>query len=101
VSREALKSHFLALKNYRNPLGHARDMDIVEQKHGEAAVIWFRRTVDKATGLSGAPDVHGQRQHRFRGPKSYAAVLVLQASGPPMTREGGRSLTSRGRDFGA
>ena len=44
-SREDLKSHFLALKNYRNPLGHARDMDIVEQKQGEAAVVWFRRTL--------------------------------------------------------
>src|SRR5262249_61330288 len=44
-SREALKSHFLALKNYRNPLGHARDIDIVEQKQGEAAVVWFRRTM--------------------------------------------------------
>ena len=38
-----LKSYFLALKNYRNPLGHARDIDIVEQKQGEAAVVWFRR----------------------------------------------------------
>jgi hypothetical protein len=44
-SREDLKSHFLALKNYRNPLGHARDMDAVERKRGEAAVIWFRRTL--------------------------------------------------------
>jgi hypothetical protein len=44
-SRDALKSHFLALKNYRNPLGHARDIDIVEQKQGEAAIIWFRRAV--------------------------------------------------------
>ena len=44
-SREALKSHFLALKNYRNPLGHARDVDVVEQKQGEAAIIWLRRAV--------------------------------------------------------
>jgi hypothetical protein len=44
-SRETLKSHFLALKNYRNPLGHARDIDIVEQKQGEAAIIWLRRTL--------------------------------------------------------
>lgn len=34
-SRETLKSHFLALKNYRNPLGHARDIDIVEHSDGE------------------------------------------------------------------
>jgi hypothetical protein len=44
-SRETLKSHFLALKNYRNPLSHARDIDVVEQKQGEAAVVWFRRAV--------------------------------------------------------
>jgi hypothetical protein len=43
ASREDLKLHFLALKNYRNPLGHAREMDIIPQKQGEAAVIWFRR----------------------------------------------------------
>jgi hypothetical protein len=42
-SRETLKTHFLALKNYRNPLAHARDIDVVERKQGEAAVIWFRR----------------------------------------------------------
>ena len=45
-SRDALRSHFLALKNYRNPLGHARDIDIVEQKQGEAAIVWFRRAVN-------------------------------------------------------
>lgn len=31
-SREDLKSHFLALKNYRNPLGHNRQMDPIDQK---------------------------------------------------------------------
>ena len=45
-SRETFKSHFLALKNYRNPLGHVREIDIVAQKQGEAAIIWFRRTLD-------------------------------------------------------
>src|SRR5207245_1252259 len=38
-SREVLKSHFLALKNYRNPLGHVRDVDVVEQQQGEAAIL--------------------------------------------------------------
>ncbi|MBZ5644655.1 MAG: DUF262 domain-containing protein [Acidobacteriia bacterium] len=47
-SRETLKSHFLALKNYRNPLGHVRDIDVVEQKQGEAAIIWFRRSLISA-----------------------------------------------------
>jgi len=44
-SREDLKSHFLALKNYRNPLSHIRDMDPIDQKRGEAAVLWFRKTL--------------------------------------------------------
>jgi hypothetical protein len=35
----------LALKNYRNPLGHAREIDVIEQKQGEAAIIWFRRAL--------------------------------------------------------
>jgi hypothetical protein len=44
-SREDLKSHFLALKNYRNPLSHVRDMDPIDQKRGEASVLWFRKTL--------------------------------------------------------
>jgi hypothetical protein len=44
-SREELKSHFLALKNYRNPLGHVRDMDPIDQKRGKAAILWFRTTL--------------------------------------------------------
>ncbi len=56
-SREALKSHFLALKNYRNPLGHVRDVDVVEQKQGEAAIIWFRRAVSMPVDSNIAPDV--------------------------------------------
>lgn len=55
-SREALKSHFVALKNYRNPLGHARNIDVIEQKHGEAAIVWFRRALTpvNSVGLDGA-----------------------------------------------
>lgn len=41
-SREDLRSHFLALKEYRNVLKHIRPMDMVVQKRGEAAVIWLR-----------------------------------------------------------
>jgi hypothetical protein len=44
-SREDLKSHSLALKNYRNPLSHGRDMDPIDQKRGEASVLWFRKTL--------------------------------------------------------
>jgi hypothetical protein len=55
-SREDLKSHSLALKNYRNPLSHVRDMDQIDQKRGEASVLWFRKTlaasVDSAAVLN-------------------------------------------------
>jgi len=55
-SRDTLRSHFLALKNYRNPLGHARDIDPIEQKQGEAAVLWFRKTLDSVGDCSGATE---------------------------------------------
>jgi hypothetical protein len=55
-SRESLKTHFLALKNYRNPLSHAREIDVLEQKQGEAAVIWFRRALDEAVYPVERPD---------------------------------------------
>ena len=48
--REDLKTNFLALKNYRNPLGHTREMDVVARKQGEAAIVWFRRML--STSLS-------------------------------------------------
>jgi hypothetical protein len=40
-SRGELTKHFLALKIYRNSIGHNRDMNAVEKKNGEAAVLWF------------------------------------------------------------
>jgi hypothetical protein len=53
-SREDFKSHFLALKNYRNPLGHVREMDPIDQHRGEAAILWFRRTLADIERESGA-----------------------------------------------
>ena len=67
-SREALKSHFLALKNYRNPLGHVRDVDVVEQKQGEAAIIWFRRAVSTPV-IQASPPMSNKRQLRRRKPR--------------------------------
>lgn len=52
-SREELKSHFLAIKNYRNPLSHVREMDPIEGKRGEAAVLWFRSTLAPHTVAAG------------------------------------------------
>jgi hypothetical protein len=44
-SREDLRVHFLALKDYRNALAHVREMDPIAQKRGEAAILWFRQTL--------------------------------------------------------
>jgi len=55
-SREHLKTYFLGLKNYRNPLAHARDLDAVDQKQGEAAVIWFRRALNSPVDLTTMTD---------------------------------------------
>ncbi len=55
-TREEVKSQFLALKNYRNPLGHVRDMDVVDRKRGEAAVVYFRRILaDREAAAAAAP----------------------------------------------
>jgi len=40
-SKGELEKHFVALKNYRNAIKHNRDMNDVERKNGEAAVLWF------------------------------------------------------------
>jgi hypothetical protein len=59
-SREELKSHFLALKNYRNPLGHVRDLNPIDQKRGEAAILWFRKNlttpIDPSLDLDDMPE---------------------------------------------
>lgn len=58
-SRDELKSHFLALKNYRNPLGHVREMDPIECKRGEAAILWFRKTLATSISPASPDDVKG------------------------------------------
>jgi len=40
-SKVELEKYFLDLKNYRNAIKHNRDMNTVERKNGEAAVLWF------------------------------------------------------------
>jgi hypothetical protein len=46
----------LSLKSYSISCGirgaghHVRDMDAIEQKRGEAAVLWFRRTLTEPDG---------------------------------------------------
>lgn len=38
--------HFIAYKNYRNVLKHSRDIDTIEKKNGEAALIWIERVLN-------------------------------------------------------
>src|SRR5262249_21752926 len=40
-SRGEVERHFLNLKEYRNALKHAREMNSVEKKQGEASVEWL------------------------------------------------------------
>lgn len=58
-SRDELKSHALALKNYRNPLSHVRDIDPIDQKRGEASVLWFRNTLATPALVSESHEVAG------------------------------------------
>jgi hypothetical protein len=46
-SRGEIERHFLALKNYRNSIKHNRDMNPVEKRMGEAAVLWFEGVLSK------------------------------------------------------
>ncbi len=40
-SKSEVEKHFLALKNYRNPIKHGRVLNEVDRRTGEAAVLWF------------------------------------------------------------
>lgn len=45
VSPQELQKHFLAVKNFRNPLKHVRELDDVDRKNAEAAILWFERII--------------------------------------------------------
>jgi len=47
-SRGEVERHFLNLKEYRNALKHAREMNTVERKQGEASVEWLFRILERA-----------------------------------------------------
>jgi len=36
-----VEQHFRAFKNYRNPLKHTRDLNEIDKRNGEAAVLWL------------------------------------------------------------
>jgi hypothetical protein len=44
-SRDQGQKHFLAIKNFRNPLKHIRELDPIDKKNGEAAVLWFEKII--------------------------------------------------------
>lgn len=44
-SKNEVEKHFLALKNYRNPIKHGRDLNEVDKKNGEAAVLWLENVL--------------------------------------------------------
>jgi hypothetical protein len=95
-SREELKSHFLALKNYRNPLGHARDMDPIDQKRGEAGILWFRGTLATAgtsTVGSQTPSTEESDLEKLRKENDKIAdhhvKLIIDALNETSTRRSG------------
>ncbi|MFA5644559.1 MAG: DUF262 domain-containing protein [Patescibacteria group bacterium] len=40
-SKGETERHFLALKNYRNPVKHGRDLNEVDKRNGEASILWL------------------------------------------------------------
>ena len=40
-SKGEVEKHFLALKNYRNPVKRGRTLNEVDKRNGEAAVLWL------------------------------------------------------------
>jgi hypothetical protein len=51
-SRGEVERHFLNLKEYRNAIKHARAMNTVEKKQGEASVEWLFRVLERARQIS-------------------------------------------------
>lgn len=48
-SRGEVDRHFLALKNYRNGIKHNRELNPIEKRIGEAAVLWFDSILNNQT----------------------------------------------------
>jgi hypothetical protein len=42
-SKGEVEKHMLALKNYRNQVKHSRELNEVDKRTGEAAVLWFEK----------------------------------------------------------
>jgi hypothetical protein len=46
-SKGEVEQHFRALKNYRNPIKHGRDLNEIDKRNGEASVLWFENILSK------------------------------------------------------
>jgi hypothetical protein len=47
-SKGEVEKHFLAFKNYRNPVKHGRALNEVDRRNGEAAVLWLENVIRNA-----------------------------------------------------
>jgi hypothetical protein len=47
-SKGEVEKHFLAFKNYRNPVQHGRTLNEVDKRNGEAAVLWLENILRDA-----------------------------------------------------
>ena len=47
-SKGEVEKHFLAFKNYRNPVKHGRTLNEVDKRNGEAAVLWLENIIRDA-----------------------------------------------------
>lgn len=45
-SKGEVEQHFRALKNYRNPIKHGRDLNEIDKRNGEAAVMWLENILN-------------------------------------------------------
>ena len=45
-SKSELEKHFLSVNNYRNSIKHVKEIDVVDKKSGEAAILWFKKIFD-------------------------------------------------------
>ncbi len=45
ISKAEVEQHFRALKNYRNPIKHGRELNEIDRLNGEAAVLWLEKLI--------------------------------------------------------
>lgn len=85
-SRGELERHFLNFKEYRNALKHAREMNAVEKKQGEASVEWLFRVLERSRAEAflqeGAPTEEGITTNQIEAGGNGKAIESPQRSRP-------------------